>query len=88
MLSLETYTKADVDAASEFYGARKTALWTTPSGWTAGAKALATEIGEAQRWGLDAKDYALPDMSAAPATPDAAGTADAQFTMAALRLCA
>ncbi len=78
------YAKDDVTAATDFYGARKDALWTGPAGLNDRAKALAAEIAKAAEWGLDANAFPLPDASVALATPDALGAAEAQVTLAAL----
>ena len=80
---------ADLTALTDFYAARKgAALWVTDTGFSAKARALAAEIKNAGAYGLDAKDFNLPDMpessATAPATEQLAG-AESQLTMAALK---
>lgn len=78
------FVKDDVAAALQFYRARKDAVWTSPAGLTDAAKAMATEIANAQQWGLDARAFPLPNVSAAFTGADDQGAAEAQLTMAAL----
>ena len=54
---------ADRNALAEFYAARTGgSLWVTETGYTAKARALVTELKNADAYGLDAKDFKLPDM--------------------------
>jgi murein L,D-transpeptidase YcbB/YkuD len=78
------YAKDDVAAAEQFYSARKDPLWIAGTGFNDRAKALITEIGKAEHWGLDTRAFPLPDASATLADADAQGSADAQLTLAAL----
>jgi L,D-transpeptidase YcbB len=55
--------RADQTALSEFYAARQgPGIWVDDKGFNARARALVKEIGNADAYGLDAKDFALPDV--------------------------
>lgn len=48
---------------SDFYAARgDEPVWATKAGWAPAATAIADEFKKAGDWGLDAKDFALPDL--------------------------
>jgi len=68
-----------------FYGARASApLWVTEKGLTPKATAIVGEIKKAHDWGLEPKDFALPDLATADgATPslDAGAIADAEVAL-------
>lgn len=65
---------------SEFYAARHDApLWLSEGGLTDKASALVAEIKKAGDWGLDAKDFTVPEVAAA--TLDPAAIADAEVTL-------
>jgi murein L,D-transpeptidase YcbB/YkuD len=78
-------------ALIEFYGARRFApLWMEAKGLNADAAALKDEIGRASAWGLDPKDFALPDIApagqgAADIAPDALAAAEVELSLAALK---
>jgi murein L,D-transpeptidase YcbB/YkuD len=78
------FEKDDIAAAQQFYELRTEPLWTTATGASDRGKALVAEIGKAEYWGLQPNAFALPNIAAAFATPDAQGAADAQLTLAAL----
>jgi L,D-transpeptidase YcbB len=78
----------DQTALSEFYAVRNgTGLWVTDTGFTPRARALVKEIKNADAYGLDAKDFALPDVpdtdAAAPSVEAAA--AELRLSAAALK---
>jgi L,D-transpeptidase YcbB len=81
--------RADQTALSEFYASRSGAgLWVTDAGFTAKARALVTEIKNADAYGLDAKDYALPDMpdaGTAALSVEATAAAELRLSAAALK---
>ncbi len=76
---------------SEFYAARADApLWVTDKGLTEKGAAVVAEIKKAADWGLEPKDFKLPDIAAtdaaAPALqPDAIADADLTLSLAALK---
>jgi L,D-transpeptidase YcbB len=80
---------ADQTALSEFYAARKgPGIWLTETGFTARARALVKEIKNADAYGLDAKDFRLPDVpegETTTSTPSAAAAAELQLSGAALK---
>src|SRR4051794_22083858 len=53
--------------------------WLKDGQWTAAAKAIVTHIKDASKEGLDAADYALPEL-AATAEPSAVAKAEADFS--------
>ena len=80
---------ADQTALTGFYAARNgSGIWVTDSGFTPKARALVKEIRNADAYGLDAKDFRLPDVpdtdTAAP-TVEAAAAAELQLSGAALK---
>ena len=79
---------ADRTALIDFYNARNSAgLWVIDTGFTPKARALASEIKNAATYGLDVKDFALPDMpeGAATLTSDRQADAEMQISVAALK---
>ncbi|MEQ1671014.1 MAG: L,D-transpeptidase family protein [Hyphomicrobium sp.] len=81
--------RADQEALAAFYAAREGAgLWMTGTGFTPKARALISEIKNANAYGLDAKDFRLPPGSEnddATLTTDAAADAELQLSIAALK---
>ena len=81
--------RADQTALSEFYAARNSAgLWVTDTGFNARARALVTEIKNADAYGLDAKDFALPDVpdsDTATLAVEAAAAGELRLSAAALK---
>lgn len=79
----------DQAAITEFYAARDgKALWMTDTAFTPKARALISEINNAEAYGLAAKDFRLPAGSTnetATLTTTAAADAELQLTTAALR---
>ena len=64
--ALTGYAAADRDAMVQFYGERMGAvLWVTRTGFNDDAKALISELGKADDWGLRASDYKIPTLAAA-----------------------
>lgn len=74
-------------ALVSFYEARGYApLWLAPSGGTAlKISLLAAEIGRADEWGLDPRDFPLPTSGPAPATPEAAAAVEIDIAQAVLK---
>ncbi|NOT72681.1 MAG: L,D-transpeptidase family protein [Hyphomicrobium sp.] len=81
--------RADQEALAAFYAAREgVGLWMTGTGFTPKARALISEIKNANAYGLDAKDFRLPSGSeddAATLTTDATADAELQLSIAALK---
>ncbi len=75
---------ADVDALKAFYGGDTPPVWTKGGAYTDAAKALITELGKADDWGLKASDYptvALVSVASIESQVDAG----AQLALSALR---
>lgn len=78
--------KEDVAALKAFYGARsEPPLWTTEMGFSAKGQAALFEIAKADDWGLEAKDFALPDAGALPADKGAQALAEIKLDLAILK---
>ncbi len=79
--------RGDLAALSAFYAARTFApLWVTAAGLTPKAGAAIEEIKKADAWGLEARDFALPQLAAAPAggaAPAIEALAEAEATLSA-----
>ena len=76
----------DRAAMSEFYGARSgTLLWVSESGFTDKATAVLAEIRKADDWGLNAHDFALPQLAGSSPTPEAQAEAEITLTLAVLK---
>lgn len=76
----------DVAALRAFYRAwGEPPLWITEMGFSAKGQAVLFEIGEADGWGLDAKDFALPDAGALPADETAQALAEIELDLALLK---
>lgn len=73
-------------ALGAFYEARGYALlWLTASGTlTAKASPVAEEIGRADEWGLDSRDFSLPK-PVAVASPESVASAEVTFSLAVLK---
>ncbi len=70
----------------DFYGAREgPPLWITADGFSPEAKALIAEIGNADDWGLDARDFDAPKADARPSTEDEQAAAELKLAMAVLK---
>lgn len=77
--------KDDIIAAKVFYGERTgPALWTAADGLNAKSRAVITEFSKAEDWGLDPKDFPVPDLANVQTTPETLGEAEAKLTLAAL----
>lgn len=75
---------SDVAAASAFYATRTDALWIANDAYTDKAKSVISELKKAGDWGLEASDFPVAEL-ASGATPEAAGNAEAELTLAALK---
>ena len=49
------------------------------------SRAIITEFGKAEDWGLEAKAFEVPDLSTVQTTPETLGEAEAKMTLAALK---
>jgi murein L,D-transpeptidase YcbB/YkuD len=74
----------DLAAAAAYYEARRGLLWVTEDGLTARGQAAIDEIRRADDWGLRARDFALPRLSAGAVSPEAAAAAEIAVTLAVL----
>jgi murein L,D-transpeptidase YcbB/YkuD len=72
---------------SDFYAGRRDApLWMSEAGLTERGYALVTEIGKADEWGLDAKDFELPTLPpASQLDTETIGKADVTISLALLK---
>jgi L,D-transpeptidase YcbB len=76
----------DVAALQAFYGAWGEApLWITEMGFSARGQKALFEIEKADDWGLEAKDFALPDAGALPANEEAQALAEIALGLAILK---
>jgi L,D-transpeptidase YcbB len=76
--------RADRTALATFYEAREhKALWTTAAGLSVRADAVMGEIEQAEDWGLEAADFALPTL---PPDPGKEDLADAEVAIGAALL--
>ena len=77
---------ADLKGLESFYEAHEgPPLWITDTGFSATAKALIAEIGNADDWGLDARAFDLPKADASPATPEAQADAELKLSLDTLK---
>ena len=80
---------ADQTALAAFYaGSNAQGLWVTDSGLTAKARALISELKNADAYGLDVKDFRLPSLPEGEnvsLTTEAAADAELQLSQAALK---
>ena len=78
--------RADAAALSAFYAAHGYApLWVTAAGLNPKGAAAIAEIQKADDWGLEARDFALPQPVAAGAAPDALADAETTLSLAVLK---
>jgi len=75
---------ADVDALKAFYGGDTPPVWTKGGAYTDAAKALITELGKADDWGLKASDYPTVALVSG-ASIESQADAEAQLALSALR---
>ena len=76
----------DLAAATAFYDAHSgPLLWVTESGISERGNAVIAEIRKADDWGLRARDFALPQLPAGNASPEAAAAAEIELTLALLK---
>ncbi|MEQ1652068.1 MAG: L,D-transpeptidase family protein [Hyphomicrobium sp.] len=73
-----------VEALKSFYAARGEPLWIKDGAFSANANAAMAEIKKADAYGLDATQFALPEL-AAGASADAQGEAEASLGLAVLK---
>ena len=71
------------EAITAFYAARAgLPVWTTDSGLSTAAQALVAEMGRADEWGLDPKDFDVSGLPAGGAAPDVLAAAELKLTNA------
>src|SRR5215510_8825022 len=76
----------ELAAATAFYEALSgPLLWVTESKISQRGNLVITEIRKADDWGLRARDFALPQLSAGTISPAAAGAAELELTLAVLK---
>ena len=76
----------DIAALKAFYrGHGAPPLWMTEMGFSAKGQAVIFEIENADDWGLEAKDFALPDASVLPADETAQAFAEIELNLALLK---
>jgi L,D-transpeptidase YcbB len=76
----------DLAAATAFYGGHSgPLLWVAESGFSERGNLVIAEIRKADDWGLRARDFALPLLSAGTISPEAAAAAESQLTLAVLK---
>jgi L,D-transpeptidase YcbB len=76
----------DIAALKAFYDARgEPPLWITEMGFSAKGQSVLVEIDKADDWGLDAKDFALPDGGALPADETVQALAEIKLDLALLK---
>jgi murein L,D-transpeptidase YcbB/YkuD len=76
----------DLAAATAFYNAHSgPLLWVTESGVSERGNSVVDEIRKADEWGLRARDFALPRLSAGPVSLDSAAAAEIAVTFAVLK---
>lgn len=72
----------DRGALADYYAAQGfKALWVDQAGLNDKGRALVAEMGRANDWGLEAKDFAVPTMAAEGAQVSADALADAEMTL-------
>ncbi len=80
------FNAATLEGLEAFYGAREgPPLWITDSGFSPKAKALIAEIGNADDWGLDARDFDAPKADARASTEEEQAVAELDLAMAVLK---
>lgn len=86
---LDEKEREDDEALAAFYSARNDApLWVTEDGLTEKARKLIAELGNADSYGLDAKDFEVPELpegDKVSLTTDAAADAEITLSRAALK---
>lgn len=76
----------DLAAATAFYNAQSgPLLWVTAGGISERGNSVISEIRRAGDWGMNARDFALPQAPAKPASPDTAAAAEIAVTVAVLK---
>jgi len=80
------FNAATLKGLEDFYGAREgPPLWVTDDGYSPKAKALIAEIGNADDWGLNARDFDVPKADARTSTDDEQAVAELDLVMAVLK---
>ncbi len=78
--------EADIAALQMFYEASSAPpLWVGESGLSAKGQAVLAEIGRANDWGLEAKDFTLPDADSLPDEETARALAEIKIDLAVLK---
>ncbi|HRN83707.1 MAG TPA: L,D-transpeptidase family protein [Hyphomicrobium sp.] len=81
-----TADKADLDAATAFYGARTEApLWVDAKGFTARGKTALNELNKAAEWGLSPDAFALPRFNVSEPSTGALAEAEARLSLELLK---
>jgi L,D-transpeptidase YcbB len=76
----------DLAAATAFYNSQSgPLLWITASGISERGNAVISELRRADDWGLNARDFALPQAPAKSISPEAAAAAEVAVTFAVLK---
>jgi murein L,D-transpeptidase YcbB/YkuD len=78
-------TSAERAALTAFYADRSALIWVTADGFTERARHAMAEIAEADDWGLAAKAFALPVLSAEERSPAALADAEIKLGVAVLK---
>jgi murein L,D-transpeptidase YcbB/YkuD len=73
---------SDVAAAADFYNAHKEPLWIQHGAFNEKAKAVISELQNADDWGLESSDFIIPKLGQGS---EAEGAAEAQLTLSALK---
>ncbi len=77
---------ADRAAMTKFYAERSGALlWITDNGFSPKGAAAAAELRRADEWGLNASDFAVPQLPSGALSPEAAVDAEIKLTLALLK---
>jgi len=76
----------DLAGATAFYGVHSgPLLWVAENGISERGSVVMAEIRKADDWGLRARDFALPQLSAGANSPEAAAAAEIELTFAVLK---
>jgi murein L,D-transpeptidase YcbB/YkuD len=75
----------DLAAMTSFYQERTALLWVSDRGLSDRGRAVIDEIRRADDWGLRSRDFALPQLNAAEASPAAAAEAEITLTISVLK---
>jgi murein L,D-transpeptidase YcbB/YkuD len=81
---LRDATAAERAALTAFYAERSAPVWVTSGGFAERARHAMAEIAKADDWGLSAKDYTLPTLTAGETAPAALADAEIKLSLAVL----